>query len=411
MSDPPGSAGHAEHALRERSGRAPAEAAGERKRLPYLDDLKVGLVAVIIAGHAVIGYTTGDWTYQEVQETSIAPAYETVFTFMLVPGVLFAMGLFFLMAGLLTPGSLARKGPRRFAGDRLLRLGVPWAVFALLLWPLTVYAMYRATGAPLSSSWADLAEPPLDTGPLWFLVVLLLYSLGYAAWWQLRARHPRAPDRPGRPTSSVPSGGLRGRHLVAIAVGIATATFVVRVWFPLGSAQVANLKPWQWPQYLAMFGLGIMSARRGWLAPVPDRLRRGCGLAAMTAALSFPLLILVAGALGLATDLELFSGGWRWQAAAAAAAEGVLAVTASLWLLGFAQRHAGPRGPLARGLARSAYGAFVLQGPVLIALALALRPLALPAEVKALTVAAAGVGASFALAWLLVTRTRLRRVL
>ena len=34
------------------------------RRLPYLDDLKVGLVAAIIAGHAVIGYTTGDWTYQ-----------------------------------------------------------------------------------------------------------------------------------------------------------------------------------------------------------------------------------------------------------------------------------------------------------------------------------------------------------
>jgi hypothetical protein len=122
-------------------------------------------------------------------------------------------------------------------------------------------------------------------------------------------------------------------------------------------------------------------------------------------------LILVTGALGLPTGLDLFTGGWRWQAAATAAAEGVLAVTASLWLLGFAQRHAGPRGPLARSLARSAYGAFLLQGPVLIALALALRPLVLTAEVKAFAVAAVGTSASFALAWLLVARTRLRRIL
>jgi hypothetical protein len=198
---------------------------------------------------------------------------------------------------------------------------------------------------------------------------------------------------------------------VAIAAGIATATFVVRLWFSIDSAQVANLKPWQWPQYLAMFGLGVMSARRGWLAPVPDRLRRGCGLAALTATLSFPLLILVADALGLPTDIDLFAGGWGWQAAVAAATEGVLAVTASLWLLGFAQRHAGRHGPLARGLARSAYGAFVVQGPVLVALALVLRPLVLPAEVKALAVAVAGVGVSFALAWLLVARTHLGRVL
>jgi hypothetical protein len=241
-------------------------------------------------------------------------------------------------------------------------------------------------------------------------LVLLLYSLGYAAWWQLRARRPRAPGDPGQHAGSSP-GGLRARQLAAIAVGIAAASFVVRLWFPLGSAQVANLKPWQWPQYLAMFGLGILSARRGWLAPVPDRLRRGCGLAALAATVSFPVLILVGDALGLSTDLELFSGGWRWQAAVAAAAEGVLAVTASLWLLGFAQRHAGPRGQLAHALARSAYGAFLVQGPVLIALALALRPLAVPAEVKALAVAAAGTAGSFALAWLLVTRTRLGRIL
>ena len=86
-------------------------------------------------------------------------------------------------------------------------------------------------------------------------------------------------------------------------------------------------------------------------------------------------------------------------------------MSAPLWLLGVAQRHARPRGWLARVLARSAYGAFLAQGPVLIALALTLRPLALPAEIKAVAVAAAGVAGSFTLAWLLVTRTRLGRVL
>lgn len=140
----------------------------------------------------------------------------------------------------------------------------------------------------------------------------------------LGVRLPWAPGHRGRQAGT--PGRLRGRHLAAIAVGIATASFVVRLWFPLGSAQVANLKPWQWPQFLAMFGLGITSARRGWLAPVPDRLRRGCGLAALAAMLSFPLVVLVATAVGLPADLELFLGGWRWQAAAAAVAEGVSAV-------------------------------------------------------------------------------------
>jgi hypothetical protein len=62
-------------------------------------------------------------------------------------------------------------------------------------------------------------------------------------------------------------------------------------------------------------------------------------------------------------------------------------------------------------MSRSAYAAFLLQGVVLIALMVALRPLDVPAEVKALTAAGLGVAGSFALAWLAVHHTPLGRVL
>jgi hypothetical protein len=41
---------------------------------------------------------------------------------------------------------------------------------------------------------------------------------------------------------------------------------------------------------------------------------------------------------------------------------------------------------------------------------IALRPLDLPAETKALAVAALGVALSFGLAWLLISRTRIGRI-
>ena len=87
-----------------------------------------------------------------------------------------------------------------------------------------------------------------------------------------------------------------------------------------------------------------------------------------------------------------------------AAGESTLSVFGPVWLLGVAQRRLNRsfRGP--PGDQPSSYGAFMLQGPVLIALAIALRPLPLPAEMKALIVAAGGVAGSFALAWLLVSR-------
>lgn len=70
-----------------------------------------------------------------------------------------------------------------------------------------------------------------------------------------------------------------------------------------------------------------------------------------------------------------------------------------------------PPGAIGRALARSAYAAYVAQLAVLIGLAVALRGADLPAEIKALAVAGLGVAGSFALAWLLVTRTRLGRIL
>lgn len=77
----------------------------------------------------------------------------------------------------------------------------------------------------------------------------------------------------------------------------------------------------------------------------------------------------------------------------------------SVWILGNAQRR------LNRGfwwgspaIGRSAFGAFVLQGLMLIGLAVVLRPFDVAAEVKALVVAAGGVAGSFALARLLIGR-------
>jgi surface polysaccharide O-acyltransferase-like enzyme len=321
---------------------------------------------------------------------------------MVLPGVLFAMGVFFLISGLVTPGSLARKGPRVFARDRAVRLGVPLAVWVLVVWPLMLAAMQAAVGEPTSYSWELLhGEPFLDTGPMWFVELLLIYSLGYAAWRRWGPRRVESGDRAVE----------LGRTLVALAVGISAATLLVRLVFPLFSGQIAHLQLWQWPQYLAMFGLGIVAARRSWLDPVPDRIGRRCALAALLGILA----VLVVAATLLATGGEpevLFERRFHWAPLALAALEGPLVVAWSVWLLGLAQRHLARRpGPVGGALARSAFGAFMLQGVVLVALALVLRGVDVPAEAKAPTVACAGVAGSFALSWLVVTRTPLGRIL
>jgi hypothetical protein len=102
---------------------------------------------------------------------------------------------------------------------------------------------------------------------------------------------------------------------------------------------------------------------------------------------------------------QTWSGGWRWPALAFAAIEGALAVFGAVWFLAAAQRTLDRDLPWVRpAVARCAYGAFLLQGIVLIGLALALRLVPLPAEAKAVIVAGAGVIGSFTLAWLLISR-------
>lgn len=131
----------------------------------------------------------------------------------------------------------------------------------------------------------------------------------------------------------------------------------------------------------------------------------------MVTLLTLPVVALATRAPDVASSLPPYLGGWTWQALYAAVVEGVLVVNGSLWLLGTAQRRGGTRGPVAAAAARAAFAAYVLQGPVLLGLAVALRPLSASALVKAVTVAGVGVVASFSLGWLLVRHTPLGRVL
>jgi hypothetical protein len=325
-----------------------------------------------------------------------------------IPAALFAMGLFFLISGLVTPGSVSRKGPRTFARDRAIRLGLPLVVWTLVLWPGAIWAAHLAAGETHSFWWQFTHEDPiLDTGPLWFVEVLLIYSLAYAAWRYWRGRRSTGTDPSPDPTRG---GALSGRTLVALAAAISLATVLVRPIFPAASGQIGQSHLWQWPQFVAMFGLGIVAAQRGSLDPVPDRIRRGCGFAALAGVAGWGVVAGTMATTGVDGGV-LFDPGLHWAPLTVAALEGPLAVGTSVWLLGLAQRRLDRRpGPLGRAMARSAYGAFVLQGVVLIGLMIALRPLGVPAEVKAVVVAGLGVVGSFALAWLLVTRTRLGRI-
>jgi hypothetical protein len=198
----------------------------------------------------------------------------------------------------------------RFARDRLMRLGLPLVAFTFVLWPPAQYTMQRLSGLPDATLWR--AFTALDPAQLWFLEVRLLFSLGYAALCAIRRRAVR-----GRIPVPPTDRPLTITRLLAVSAAVAAGSYVLRGWFPPSSDRPLGLHLCQWAQYVALYGLGLAAARRGWLDPVPDRLRRACGIATVVGSLAIAGFALAVAGSGEPT--EHFLGGWNPAAAATAA--------------------------------------------------------------------------------------------
>lgn len=365
-----------------------------KERLAYLDNLKILLVVGVIALHTAITYGfDGSWYLESYDE--MTGAVVDALTAVLGTGWLFGLGLFFLIAGQLTGPSLDRKGPRRFAKDRLVRLGLPLVAYTLLISPVLEYVDYRQNGGGTEPLWPFLREQvwSFAPGPTWFLEALLVFSLACALWRALRPG-AKAPSREP----------LRGRQVAAVAVAISVSSFTAHLAFPIGSEQF-HLQLGMFPQYVILFALGVAASRRGWLDTLTPELQRRCGVAGAIAAPALLAVAIVGGLFEGGAAEDRFAGGWHWQAAAFPVAEGVIATCVSLWAIGYFRRRFNHLRPLARRMAPAAYGAFVLHPPVLVGLALAIQPLPLPAELKFTAVLVAGVAGSFGLAALVGARS------
>ncbi|HET9203534.1 MAG TPA: acyltransferase [Acidimicrobiia bacterium] len=358
----------------------------------WIDYLRVAVIVGVIGAHVSLIYALDvGWYYEERTASEVAKA---ILAGAFSPGLLFGMGLLFFVAGLFTPPALERKDARRFVVDRLWRLGVPTVAYLLLVNPAmnffgdsamgegeTVGAYFRRT------YWDDV-----ELGVAWFMAALLAFSIAYAAW---RWRHPlligaHTPLRPG--------------DLLKVGVFIAVASFIVRLEFPVLSGDVAwTLNLWEYPQMCALFALGVHASEHGWLSSgLTQQTRRACGRAATVGVV---LAVVVGAGLAITEDPQRFLGGLRFEAALIPLIEATLALGMSLWAIDWFRRRGNRSGTLVRGLGRGSFAAYLVHAPLIILLAIALRDVGLPAELKFLVVFGLGVVASFWLGWL-ATRSR-----
>ncbi|GAA3025284.1 acyltransferase [Streptosporangium longisporum] len=153
-----------------------------------MDLLRVVVVAGLVLFHSALVFDARDDFYVKNAETTGLTMVVSVL------GVLWAMPLLFYLAGLAARHSLGRRGPAGYAVERLRRIAVPLVFATVVIVPVPQWLRLRADPANRESYLEflprffrvelDLAEFPFvlqgeyfETGHLWFLVLLLTFSL------------------------------------------------------------------------------------------------------------------------------------------------------------------------------------------------------------------------------------------
>lgn len=352
-------------------------------RLVYLDNIKLTMILLVIAVHAAVTYgPIGSWIYRD--RSTQSPTSDIVLSLFPILMQAFFMGLLFLVAGYFVPGSFERKGAGRFSQDRLKRLGLPALIYIFAVAPLVIYFLF-VNSSSIEFYQSYLSDPGgYESGPLWFVIALLAFSLVYAAYRVTLSALGKKP-RNWKPPSNV--------HLVILVLVMAGLSFLVRIWYPIGTS-IWNMQLCFFPQYIVLFCLGIVAYKIDWFKEISTR----TGMLWLLTALAsipfvfFPLLILGGGIEG---DFTRYTGGFYWQAAAYAFWEQFFAISMCVGLMVVFREKWNVQGPKTKKLSQNAFAMYVFQTPFLVLIAVWLEQFQINPLLKFLALTALGIGAVY----------------
>jgi glucans biosynthesis protein C len=242
----------------------------DKKRLYYLDNLKVFLIFLVIVHHVgqAYGSTGGAWVYSYPGDR--VKSLGLLFMF----NASFFMGLFFFISGYFFPASFDRHGAGEFITDKLIRFGIPVIFGAFLIIPVTEYVKYLHYTNTINFQdfyfrhWLefDTAVPHriFNIAHFWFIEHLLIYAILYAAL--------RMALRKLAPAFSIPAtGDVRLYVIILYIAALGYVTHLMRTsWgFPIDRwifiFEFIQVEPAHIPQYLSLFIFGIVAYRCAFL--------------------------------------------------------------------------------------------------------------------------------------------------
>lgn len=334
----------------------PAETPG--KRLYFADNLRTWMVILVVLQH--LGEIFGLYLFLMLNQA-------------------YFMGLLFLLAGYFTPGSYERKGPSKFLMDRLLRLGIPTLVYVFIIKPLEVWGSRQITHKPIENLFA------LDQ--MWFVVMLLVFDLGYLAWRTI------VKNRPERVADDMPKK-LTFPKVALFTLALAAASYLLRIVISYGIPVLGFPSLGYLAQYLSFFLIGMLAFRQGWLRSIPGSLGQlGFVLAVLATIILFPTAVFIGSG-------SKWIGYGSWQSAVFALWDSIFAVGMSLALITFFHRFLDGGKKFGRFLSQHSFAVYVIHVPVIVFLMPALSGLQTQPQLKFGLAAVVGLPLCFGVAYL-----------
>ncbi|MFM9429075.1 surface polysaccharide O-acyltransferase-like enzyme [Variovorax sp. GrIS 2.14] len=324
-----------------------------------LDALRASLTLLVVMHHTAITYgAIGGWFYREVStDRSLS---STLLVYFCTVNQAFFMGLFFLLAGYLTPGAVERHGTRRYAIDRFKRLGLPLLFFGWLLGPVTIAMAQTARGHAFADTLVKLLrDGTFENGPLWFAQALLIFACVAMLWLKLTPRLQQLWPGQGEIAPWPSNVAMLGAATVTGAVAL-----VLRVFWPVG-VNVWGLQLGYFSSYVVLFAFGCFAARHHWLEFLPADKVRTWWRVALLALPTLPIVYFLGRAVPGLREPVLGYVYAFW--------EPIVAWGVILKLLWEFQRKFTVLDGLWKSLVRRAYTIFIIHPPVLVAVALAWR--------------------------------------